>query len=231
MTRLLASVRSIPEARQALAGGADILDLKEPSTGALGAVPLALSAAVVRLVAGRVPVSATIGDLPMEPHTLARAVTARAATGVTFVKIGFFDTPLFQPCLEAIQGAPRGEARLVAVLFADRRPPVHRLDAIAATGFSGVMLDTCGKRAGGLRVHATDDTLADFLAEARRLGLFAGLAGSLGVSDIGPLLALRPDYLGFRGALCAGGARDSALDPAALAAVREQIPRLEPALI
>jgi uncharacterized protein (UPF0264 family) len=231
MTRLLASVRSVPEARQALAGGADILDLKEPSAGALGAVPLAVSAAVVRLVAGRVPVSATIGDLPMEPHTLARAVTARAATGVTFVKIGFFRTALFQSCLDAIEGAPRGEARLVAVLFADRSPPVHRLEAIAAAGFSGVMLDTCAKGAGGLRVHATDATLADFLAQARRVRLFAGLAGSLELGDIGPLLALRPDYLGFRGALCAGGARNSVLDPRALAAVREQIPRLEPALI
>ena len=231
MTRLLASVRSVPEARQALAGGADILDLKEPSAGALGAVPLAVSAAVVRLVAGRVPVSATIGDLPMEPHTLARAVGARAATGVTFVKIGFFETALFQPCLDAIEAAPRGKARLVAVLFADRSPPVHRLEAIAAAGFSGVMLDTCAKGAGGLRVHATNDTLADFLAEARRVRLFAGLAGSLGLGDIGPLLALRPHYLGFRGALCAGGARNSVLDPGALAAVREQIPRLEPALI
>jgi len=38
---------------------------------------------------------------------------------VTFVKIGFFETALFQPCLDAIEGAPRGEARLVAVLFAD----------------------------------------------------------------------------------------------------------------
>ena len=231
MTSLLASVRSIPEARQALAGGADILDLKEPSSGALGAVPLAVGAAVVRLVAGRIPVSATIGDLPMEPPALARAVTARAATGVTFVKIGFFETALFQPCLEAIEAAPRGEARLVAVLFADRCPPVHRLDAIAAAGFGGVMLDTCGKGAGGLRVHATDDVLADFLAEAHRLRLFAGLAGSLGLGDIGPLLPLRPDYLGFRGALCAGGARDSVLDPGALAAVRERIPRREPALI
>jgi uncharacterized protein (UPF0264 family) len=194
-------------------------------------VPLTVSAAVVRLVAGGVPISATIGDLPMEPHTLARAVTARAATGVTFVKIGFFEAALLQPCLEAIEGAPRGEARLVGVLFADRSPPVHRLDAIAAAGFSGVMLDTCRKGAGGLRVHATDDTLADFLAEARRLRLFAGLAGSLGLGDIGPLLALRPDYLGFRGALCARGARDSMLDPGALAAVRERIPLLEPALI
>jgi uncharacterized protein (UPF0264 family) len=231
MTSFLASVRSIPEAGQALAGGADILDLKEPSAGALGAVPLTVSAAVVRLVAGRIPVSATIGDLPMEAHKLARAVTDRAATGVTFVKIGFFETARFQPCLEAIEGAPRGEARLVAVLFADRSPPVRRLDAIAAAGFSGVMLDTCDKGAGGLRFHATDGTLADFLAEARRLRLFAGLAGSLGLGDIGPLLALRPDYLGFRGALCARGARDSVLDPGALAEVREQIPRLEPVLI
>lgn len=231
MTRLLASVRSIAEARQALAGGVDILDLKEPSAGALGAAPLQVTAGVVRLAAGRIPVSATIGDLPMQPRALARAVTACAATGVTFVKVGCFETRALQPCLEAIDRAPRGDSGLVAVLFADRSPSLHPLDAIAAAGFCGVMLDTCDKRAGGLRAHATEEVLAAFLAEAHRLRLFAGLAGSLTVDDIPPLLALRPDYLGFRGALCARGARESVLDLGALAAVREQIPRAEPALI
>ena len=39
MTRLLVSVRSVDEALVAAAGGADFIDLKEPSQGALGGLP------------------------------------------------------------------------------------------------------------------------------------------------------------------------------------------------
>ena len=87
---LLASVASLAETQQALDLGADILDLKDPTKGALGAWPQALLAQAVRLVAGRVPVSATVGDLPMEPSLLLEAAHATAATGVDIVKLGFF---------------------------------------------------------------------------------------------------------------------------------------------
>jgi hypothetical protein len=56
------------------------------------------------------------------------------------------------------------------------------------------------------------------------MGLIARLAGKLRFTDIDSLLELRPDYLGFRGALwrhapavretgCAGVARGAACDP------------------
>jgi uncharacterized protein (UPF0264 family) len=54
---------NIVEAQAALAGGADILDVKNPKEGSLGAnFPWAIRA-VADLAKGRVPVSATIGDL------------------------------------------------------------------------------------------------------------------------------------------------------------------------
>ena len=43
--------------------------------------------------------------------------------------------------------------------------------------------------------------------------------------DIAPLLALGPEYLGFRGALCAGRQRGAGLDADAMARVRLAIPR------
>ena len=39
MTRMLASVATLQEARLAAECGVDIIDLKNPSTGALGALP------------------------------------------------------------------------------------------------------------------------------------------------------------------------------------------------
>lgn len=64
-TRLLVSMRDVGEALAAAAAGADFIDLQEPNTGALGAVPLGTVRAVVTGLprAGYAQtVSATIGD-------------------------------------------------------------------------------------------------------------------------------------------------------------------------
>ncbi|MFG1395674.1 (5-formylfuran-3-yl)methyl phosphate synthase [Roseixanthobacter pseudopolyaromaticivorans] len=222
---LLASVATLAEMECALAGGADIVDLKNPSRGALGAwaVP-ALEAAVTRWRALPVPrplLSATVGDHPLEPRVLAQAVRTVGATGVPLVKIGFCtqaEDGALNACLHALEPLAR-EHRLIAVLFADQAPDFAVLPQLKACGFHGAMLDTADKGAGRLTDHLPLPRLAAFVAAARDLGLLTGLAGSLRLADIAPLRALSPDYLGFRGALC-GGARTDALDPVALARVR-----------
>ena len=82
MTRLLASVTNCTEAEQAIVGGADLIDLKDPVRGALGALPLDLILAIRQHVGGRCPVSATIGDLSPDPALTAELIRATAATGV-----------------------------------------------------------------------------------------------------------------------------------------------------
>lgn len=217
MPALLASVADLDEAAVALAGGADILDLKDPARGALGAWPTAAIARAVARFAGQRPLSATIGDLPLQPDAVLPAVRAVAETGVEIIKIGIFSGDL-DATLAALTPWAQSH-RLVAVMFADRVPPLDRLADFAAAGFFGVMLDTADKHAGGLRRHLDAATLARFIARARQLQLGVGLAGSLQLEDIAPLAALSPDWLGFRGALCSGG-RSDRLDPNRLAAVR-----------
>ena len=60
---MLASVRTLDEALFALEAGADFIDLKEPSHGALGALDHAAVRVCVQAIGGRRPVSATIGDI------------------------------------------------------------------------------------------------------------------------------------------------------------------------
>ena len=116
-----------------------------------------------------------------------------------------------------------GSEVMVAVMFADQAPDMALLPRLRDCGFAGAMLDTAGKEPGGLRTHLADHALSGFVEQSRRLGLLTGLAGSLRRDDIPPLLALKPDYLGFRGALTLAG-RTTGLDPQALAAVRATIP-------
>ncbi|MGR9054210.1 MAG: (5-formylfuran-3-yl)methyl phosphate synthase, partial [Gammaproteobacteria bacterium] len=74
MTGMLASVADLDEALEVLSVGVDIIDLKRPAHGALGALDTDTVAAIVDRIQGRCPLSATIGDLPMEPNTVSRAV-------------------------------------------------------------------------------------------------------------------------------------------------------------
>jgi len=216
---LLASVADLEEAETALALGADVLDLKDPRAGALGAwAPERLAAAVARF-GDRALLSATTGDLPMDPQRLRVAVEQIAATGVAVVKVGFFADAGRAEVLAALAPLAARGVRLVAVLMADRRPDLSDLSPFAAASLAGVMLDTADKAAGGLRAHLDDRQLARFTTEARTLGLLCGLAGSLRIEDVPPLARLAPDYLGFRGALC-GGRREERLAPEAFCAVR-----------
>ena len=67
---LLVSVRSAVEAAAALAGGAGIIDVKEPERGSLGRADDEVVSEVLNVVANRRPVSAALGELSegLPPH-------------------------------------------------------------------------------------------------------------------------------------------------------------------
>ena len=91
------------------------------------------------------------------------------------------------------------------------------------------MLDTAGKSGGRLTTHLGADRLLRFIAACREHQLLCGLAGGLEPPDVPRLLALRPDVLGFRGALCGHNGRSGPLDPQAVALIRALIPPETPA--
>lgn len=212
MTGLLASVTSATEAELALDAGADIVDLKNPAAGALGALPAETIRDIVGRVAGRRTLSATVGDLPMEAALVDAAVARMAGLGVDIVKVGIFGGGDCDGCLAALGRHAQAGVRLVAVLFADQHPDFGLVERARMLGLTGIMLDTADKKGGGLRRHLSQSQLAEFVTRAHAAELLCGLAGSLGAADIPALLPLRPDYLGFRGALCRAG-RTTALDP------------------
>jgi uncharacterized protein (UPF0264 family) len=179
---------------------------------------------LVTETAGRCPVSATVGDLPPEASSLTSAIRRTADCGVDYVKVGLFSNDHLSESLHAIAGLT-GEQAVIAVLFADRNPPLQRLGEFAAAGFRGVMLDTAGKDGGGLLHHIGLSPLERFVTETRALGLLSGLAGSLRQEAIPQLLPLAPDYLGFRGALCERNQRTGGISPRRLREIRQALPR------
>lgn len=228
--RLLASVTSEREAYLAASHGADVIDCKDPASGALGALPVEIVAAIRRTVPKHMPVSATIGDVPLDPAVVLAAARSMAATGIDIVKVGLFlSTDGEHDARDSIRALGREIGTpLVAVMMADRPLDLSLVYDLGDAGFAGVMLDTASKDGRTLLDHLDGETLARFIACAREAGLFAGLAGSLRAAQIPGLLALGPDILGFRGALCCASDRTAALEASALAVVRAAIPRSSP---
>jgi dihydroneopterin aldolase len=225
MTLLLASVTGPAEAEIALAGGADLVDLKDPTRGAFGAVAVDIVRETVRLIAGRRPVSAVIGDLPMDPPLLFEAARLMAEAGVDYVKVGLRPSENLSSCIAAL--APlAAKVRLVGAFFADLAPiDFTALTLLARHGFKAAMLDTAEKGAGRLMTRQGIADLSRFVESCREASLMSGLAGSLETPDIARLLLLHPGFLGFRSALCQGKSRTASIDAEAVKIVRDLIPR------
>jgi dihydroneopterin aldolase len=154
MTAFMASVRNVEEARLALAGGADLIDLKEPSAGSLGAVSLEQARLIVEAARGLAVTSATIGDVPLDPSRIVPAVLGAAESGADVVKVGLFPGDL-DACLPAFAKLSE-QIALAAIVFADKTPFAEAValpERLARAGFRAIILDTAGKEHGRLLDH------------------------------------------------------------------------------
>jgi len=232
--KLLVSVVDADEARVAAAAGADIVDVKNPAEGSLGAPAPAVIAAVRAAVPAGLPVSAAIGDMPNLPGTAALAALGAAGSGAAFVKAGLWGVSTEADgvaLLRAIRVAVP-DAIVVAAAYADARRVPHAplapelLPRVASAAGVGVcLLDTAVKDGRGLLEWLSPDALAAFVAEAHDAGLGVALAGALRAEDLPIVRATGADIAGVRSAACSGNARAGPLDPAR---VRELKDRLAP---
>jgi (5-formylfuran-3-yl)methyl phosphate synthase len=209
--RLLVSVVDAAEARVAAASGADIIDVKDPSLGALGEAAPAVVRAVRDVTPPHLPVSAALGDGPFAPASAAALAREAAASGAAFVKLGLAHTALADAAvsLRAARAALPAGVRLVVAGFADfvraGSPGPAELPALAAAvGAEGCLLDTAVKDGRGLFHWLDEAALRQFVQACRERGLLSALAGSLRVEDVGRLGPIGPDLVGVRGAACVG---------------------------
>jgi uncharacterized protein (UPF0264 family) len=220
MTALLTSVRSVDEARDAARSGADMIDLKEPRAGALGALPTEVIRLVVTTMRAEFPhllLSATIGDLEAAPLAEMEAMAdAVGACGVDYVKVGIAQGSQGQAALDYLINLPW---RIVPVLLCDDGLDMMLVEHACTLAFPAIMADTARKQAGNLFECVPSNDLRHLVQQAQGCGLQVGLAGALRLADLPQLRAMAPDFAGFRSALCIGE-RDSRLDRARVAQVR-----------
>ena len=201
MTRILGSVRNPQEAELLLRTPVAILDLKDPARGALGAADPVAVRQVLDQVQGRRHVSAAAGSA--DDGDVLEQARRLSLEGVDFVKIGFSRLSQ-QVLLPEFRAAIMAQAQAVAVLFADSPEidPMQWIRPARMAGFAGLMLDTADKHSGPLDRHMDLAQVTDWVRVTKESGLLCGLAGRLDAESARCFLSARPDYLGFRSALC-----------------------------
>ena len=238
--RLLVSVIDAEEARLAVAGGVDIVDVKNPAEGSLGAPAPGVIAQVRDALPAELPLSAALGDLPCLPGTAALAALGAVRSGAAYVKLGLWGVTRVADAvavLRAARLAVDNEAEVVAVAYADASRVPHRplapselVGAAREAGVSGCLIDTAIKDGRGLLSWIEAAALAELVDEAHAAGLELALAGELRAEDLPTVRATGADIAGVRSAACFEGRRTAALDPARIAQLREmcavETPRL-----
>ncbi len=207
MTRLLVSVRGVWEARRASEGGADLVDIKEPSRGSLGATSMLVIQAIVQEFAGQVPVSAACGEL-----LDARFAFEKLPRELAFAKLGLQGcaaVPDWRKRLRAAWNRIPPTIGRVGVAYADWKtcaaPPPHQvIRAAIDEGCRYVLIDTFDKRHHDLFSVVSTPAIDSWMRLAREGGLGTVIAGSLSASTLPRALRLRPDFVAVRGAACDG---------------------------
>ena len=222
--RLLVSVTDADEARVAVEAGVDIVDVKNPAEGSLGAPAPGVIERVREVVPSERPVSAAIGDLPNLPGTAALAALGAARSGAAYVKVGLWGTSTTDQAvalLRAVREAVDGRAVVIAGAYADAErvsggplAPGAVVAAARRACVGGCLLDTAVKDGRGLFEWLAPDALTALVAEGHAGGLEMALAGALLAEDLGAVRATGADIAGVRSAACREGRRTAPLDAA-----------------
>jgi uncharacterized protein (UPF0264 family) len=213
--QLLVSVSSADEARAAVDGGADIIDAKDPSAGALGAVELDVFVEIRRAVGVHRIVTAALGDAG-DAESVARLAAEFVRRGATLVKVGFRGLVDASRIHEVIARSARActsvdvDSGVVAVAYADALPDecvgeVRLVSIAARAGARGVLVDTGNKTGPGLTSLWSGERLSSWVAHVRDHALTAAVAGKLGGDDLSIVRNAGADVAGARGAVCVGG--------------------------
>lgn len=218
--KCLVSARDLDEVYTILEGRADIIDLKNPEEGSLGAGDPNLIYKTCNLLKEntQVEVSAAIGDVPYLPGTIALAAIGTATLGADYVKVGLHGTKNTAEALDLMSRVVNSienlglQSQIVCAGYAD----AHRVGAIdplkipevaQITGSNVAMLDTAVKDGMRLFDFLSPEKLQEFTDQAHDYGLQVALAGKLILEDIPILHQIGCDIIGVRSVVCEKGDR------------------------
>jgi uncharacterized protein (UPF0264 family) len=248
MTQLLVSVRSAIEAIAAMAGGADIVDVKEPHRGSLGCASPNVIFEVSTAVGshpGHPPLSIALGELYEwdcdSRDELCRTIDVTAPRflkiglagtqsgsiqNVTAATAGLSATPSWFAKWQQLRSTIAAPSAWVAVAYADAEqagsPSLHDvLSAAITTDCSVLLIDTHSKDARSLLAYLSTSELMAIRERTSRHGLKLALAGQITLANLPDVVPVHPDIIAVRGAVCDAGERTSTVSAKLVQQFRE----------
>ena len=227
MTELLISVRSVGEARIAIAAGCDWVDIKEPARGPLGRAEAATWQAIADecdLAQAPPKLTVALGE------TIDEVRSSDLPPTVALAKLGPSALPAPTDAASYAEAVRRVRARFgrcdwATVAYADAASMTTAaawrvvIDTAAELGDAVVLVDTFDKQGPRLLDRWTLDDVRRHVELVHAAGLKAAIAGRLRVEELGPLAACGVDVVGVRSAACGGDRMGSVQLDAARACV------------
>ena len=216
--KLLISPTDEKEAEEAIAGGADIIDVKNPKEGSLGASFPWVIKRITEITPANIEVSCAIGDALNLPCAVSLAALGAATTGVDYIKVGLYGLKtkeeavyLMQNVTKAVKGC-NSSIKIVATGYADAKRigsvnPLLVPEIANEAKVDVAMIDTAVKDGKSLFALLTNTQLRNFADTAHTHGLKVALAGSLQKEDLPKVHDLGADIVGLRGAACTNSDR------------------------
>lgn len=233
--QLLVSVTNMQESEEAVKGGAEILDIKNPAEGSLGAAHPSVIAGISNRYQKQIPVSVALGDFPDLPNTAALAAVGAASCRVNYIKIGLYGSRNTDRALKLVNAVQKtvnqSKIGIIAVAYADWEK-VGTIDPLCLpaiahnAGIAGCMIDTFTKKGKGLFGFMQVSKLKEFVSLCRKYNLISALAGSLQLEDLTTLAEIKPSIIGVRGAACTGNNRHAALKRERVLQLKKKISEL-----
>lgn len=215
------SVVSATEAREAISGGAEILDIKNPAEGSLGAQFPRIIQEIKQISSGAVAVSAAIGDMPNLPGTAALAALGAATCGADYIKVGLYGPHSEKEAVTLLQEVRLAVARYSTAVIAAGYVDFQRAGTLnpdclprlaASAGVNGCLLDTAIKDGRNLFDFLNPQELRLLANQAHDFGLLFGLAGALYEKDLPLARDIGADVVGLRTAVCRNNQRNGPLE-------------------
>ncbi len=204
--KILISCKNLEEALILNRYNVDIIDVKNPEEGSLGACFPWIIKSIRNKIKDR-EISATVGDLDFKPGTYSLAAYCLKLLDVDYIKAGMkVNKNDAEKLVENLREATKGK-KLVICAYADYKhfgyvSPHELIDIAYDYEADGIMIDTLDKKKGRLFDNLTKEYLKDIVKRARKKDLLIAIAGGLGLEDAGVLKELNPDVVGFRTAVC-----------------------------
>ena len=224
--KLLVSVRDLAEVAIAAECGVDIVDVKEPNNGSLGASSPIVLRRIADVFGRSLRLSAAQGELIDYQST-----DVESLCGYSYAKIGLSSCASQLDWRQRLARWANEVSRYsspVAVGYADFRlcrapSPIEIAEISAASGCRVFLLDTFHKQGQNLFSFISLDELRLLIEEIHALGMRFAAAGCLDAGHIKPLTMIGSDIIGVRGAACRMHSRISVIDSSRVTHLKQEI--------